>query len=139
MVNKILEGIVAKLNMGFNEEYPIHTEIIEQGLKEPCFSVANFKAEVSRYRGDRFFNDNQFIVYYFPKNKDIKNKEEINHIKSKLYMILEYIEVDECLMRGTKMRSEFFEGVLLFYVNYDYFSYENKVRDSMEKCSVVTN
>ena len=37
MINKIIDGICAVINLEFGDEYEIYTESIEQGLEEPCF------------------------------------------------------------------------------------------------------
>lgn len=41
MINKVIDGISKAINEEFGDEYNIYTEEIEQGLKEPCFSMCD--------------------------------------------------------------------------------------------------
>lgn len=120
MVNDIINGIVAKLHEVFGDEYEFYKESIEQGLKEPCFSVVVIQTGQSAKLPNRYHRVNAFDVHYFPKDKN-NAKSECYDVAERLLFELEYINVLDNLCHGTKMRYEIVDGVLHFFVNYDMF------------------
>ena len=69
--------------------------------------------------GNRYFRSNQFCIHYFPKSNE--PNAECLEIVEDLYDILEMIEIDGDLVHGTEMSNEIDDGVLHFFVNYDFF------------------
>lgn len=117
MLQSIIDGIVAALVDAFS--LPVHTEMVEQGLEVPCFSIRAMNPEQKHFRGVRYFRQQLFVVHYFPSSDDWR--EETNTIIDRLFEVLEYITADGVLMRGTNMRTETSDNVLIFMVNYDLF------------------
>lgn len=118
--NKIIDGVCEALNSEFGDDYEVYTEEIEQGLKEPCFSVALLKPSTTPFLGKRYYKTNFFCIHYFPKS-ETDAKSECFDVAERLTNCLEYIIVDGDLTRGTEMNSEQVDGVLSFFVNYDMF------------------
>lgn len=133
MINKIIDGISMAINAEFGDDYEIYTEDIKQGLIEPCFSILCLNPTVEQFLGRRYFRTNQYCIHYFP-NSDEK-RSECNGIMERLSKCLEIITVDDNLIRGTSIHSEFSEDVLHFFVNYDLFVY--KPKDNESKMEVV--
>lgn len=131
MINKIMDGISVAINSKFGDPYEIYTESVEQGLKEPCFSILCLNPTIERFLGERFFRTNQFCIHYFPKTSE--KRSECFSVMEKLYETLETITVDGVLIRGTKMKAEVVDGVLSFFVNYDMYVYKvTEVESGME-------
>lgn len=131
MINKIIDGISVAINSEFGDDYAIHTESVEQGLPEGCFSVLCLNPAINQFLGKRYFRTNQFCVHYFPKTDE--KRSECHGVMERLTDALEIITVDGDKCRGTKMHGEISDGVLSFFVNYDMFTYEKEsVADSME-------
>jgi protein involved in ribonucleotide reduction len=118
MLNEIMIGIAQKLNQVFGDDYHIHIDEIEQGLKEPCFLIVNLKGAQEQEIGTLYNRDQSFDIHYFPKNKK-KIIREVNSVVDTLNMELEYITVVGNLVRGTEMKHEVVDGVLHFFVNYN--------------------
>lgn len=138
MINKIIDGICEKLNESFG--YEIYTELKNQGLKEPCFSVMCVNPINNQVIGNRYFRNNLFSILYFPASKE--PKAECNTVLEKLYLALETIKIKETLpdesikeslVRGTNMRGELVDGVLNFLVNFNLFVYKVEDADLMEE------
>ena len=133
MINKIIDGISKAINKEFGDDYEIYTEEIEQGLKEPCFSIVCVNPTNNLFRHNRYFRKNKFCIHYFPSSKE--KRLECQQILEKLYLILEYIEIKEIFERktitsktmGTEMNGEYDDGVLHFFINYD--MYVDKVEE----------
>lgn len=138
MINSIIEAIGISLNAEFGDEYTIYSESVEQGLNKPCFFVFCINPTERVFLGKRYFKENLFGIQYFPADKDRK-KEECNAVTERLFSCLEYITVTGDLVRGTKMRSETVDGVLNFFVNYDFFVYKAAESDPMEELSEEIN
>jgi hypothetical protein len=120
MIQSIVDGISEKLNSAFGDEYKIYTESVKQGLKEPCFFIQLVNPVNRRELGRRFFRENLFCIQYFPKSRDAP-KSECYQMQDDLFIALEYITVDGDLQRGIRMRGEFVDGVLTFFINYNLY------------------
>ena len=137
MINKIIDGISNALDAEFGSDYEIYTENIEQGLKEPCFSIVCLNPRMNQFLGKRYFKQNQFCIHYFPKSKE--SNESLSVIE-RLFECLEIITVDTDQCRGTGMNAEIVKGVVSFIVNYDLFVYKKKEDTStMETYDVKTD
>lgn len=120
MINKIIAGISQKLDEEFNsknEEYTIYTENVEQGLEEPCFFIFSLKPINKQLVGNRYERTYSFDIHYFSKSEDSNN--EINEVTERLFTALEYITVDNNLVRGTNMNAETVDNVLHFFINFN--------------------
>lgn len=137
MINRIIDAISISINAEFGDEYEIYTESLEQGLKEPCFSIFCLNPTNELYRGKRYFRTNQMCIQYFPSSKE-KNAE-CNSVLERLYNCLELITVDSDLTRGKRMKGEMVNEILTFFVNYDMFVYKVENKDLMEELGVNTN
>lgn len=127
-INSIIDGISVALDAEFNAEseaYAIRANELKQGLKEPCFFVSCINPTFRLFFDKRYFRENEFCIQYFPKSRN-KAKEECNDVADRLFLALKYVTVDGDLTMGTKMHSEFVDGVLNFFVNYDSFVYIRK-------------
>lgn len=117
-VNNIIDGICEAINNEFGDDYEIYTEVVEQGLKNPCFTVSCVRTDITQRLGNRYKRTNLFCVYYFPSD-NIEKRLPAQDVKERLYNALEYITVDNDLTRGTKMDGTIVDSVLVFMVNYD--------------------
>ena len=119
MIQKIIDGICLAISSNFGDETEIYTESVEQDLKEGSFLIVCLNPTNSRFLGDRYYRTNQFCIHYFPKTD--KPNAECLEVLEELCDVLELIEVDGDLIRGTDMSNEIDDGVLHFFVNYDFF------------------
>ncbi len=121
MTNLIIEAISIALNDEFGDDYEIRTEEIKQGLKEPCFLLLCLNSTNELFRGKRYFRTNQFCIHFFPETDEANQK--CHTVAERMRQCLEHITIEsESLpIRGTGMQHEVIDGVLNFYVNYDFF------------------
>ena len=130
MVKKIIDGICLALSSNFGDDREIYTESVEQGLEDGSFAIVCLNPTNSRFLGNRYHNTNQFCIHYFPKTDEPRS--ECIDILEDLYDVLELIEVDGDLVRGTNMSCEMDESVLHFFVNYDFFTIHETDETYME-------
>lgn len=135
MINAVVEGISMALNAEFGDTYTIYAESVEQGLHEPCFFVACISPTKKVFFDRRYLATHQMCIQYFPESRDRK-REECNEVAERLFNCLEYIEAAENLTMGTKMHAEMVDGVLNFFVNYDFFLRNSQETTSMGELSL---
>lgn len=142
MINKIIDAVSVSINSEFGDGYEIYTESLEQGLKEPCFSVFCLNPTNDLFLNKKYFRTNQFCIQYFPSTDEANS--ECNAVRERLFGCLELITVmadpvNGDLTRGTKMKGEIVDGVLNFFVNYDLFVYKVETKDLMEDMEINTD
>ena len=139
MINSIVEAISCSLNKEFGDDYEIHNEEIKQGLKEPCFFIACLNPNNNLFLGKRYERTNQFCIQYFPETNE--KQRECNGVAERMLQCLEYITIygeDKPIM-GTKMKYEVVDGVLNFFVNYDFFTVKTEDQTPMETMTASTD
>lgn len=135
MLNALIDGIVAAIQETFGDDYPIYTDGVEQGLKEPCFSVRIVKPTITQFLGNRYFRTNLVAVHYFPASYG--DNTEMNTVVEALFPALEYIHVSGALTRGTKPDFHVEDGVGIYTINYDFFVYRTETdEETMETLTV---
>lgn len=146
MIQKIIDGISISLDAEFGKKYKIYTESIEQGLKEPCFSILCVNPTNELFRGNRYFRKNLMCIQYFPcgtfkddEGEVIGKYQECMDALERMFDCLEIIKVKDDPQRGTSMHGEVVDGVLNFFVNYDMFVYKVEEKTQMETLDLKTD
>ena len=126
MLNKIIIGISQALDAEFNSEnegYIIHTENVEQGLEEPCFFIFSLKPSSKQLVGNRYERKYPFDIHFFPDTELVDGistiNNQLNEVTERLFTALEYITVDNGLVRGTSINAEKVDDVLHFFINFN--------------------
>lgn len=126
MLNKIIIGISQALDAEFNSEnegYIIHTENVEQGLEEPCFFIFSLKPSSKQLVGNRYERKYPFDIHFFPDTELVDGistiNNQLNEVTERLFTALEYITVDNRLVRGTSINAEIVDNVLHFFINFN--------------------
>ncbi len=129
MISQIVEAVSLALNKEFGDDYKIYAEEAEQDMENPCFFVICNTPRNTLFRGKKYFRSHIFCIQYIPSTENILT--ECNHVIERLFACLEYISVDDILIRGKKMEPEVKDDVLYFFVNYDFFVYKSKDAEKM--------
>lgn len=132
MVNDIIGGIAIKIDSLFDDAV-IYTEGIEQGFREPCFFIKLLRASQKQIFNNRYYLEHSLDVHFFPGAADKNN--EMYEVATKLAE-LEYITSGGSLLRGTKMSYEAVDGVLHYFVQYNYFVY--LTQEEVEKMQSIS-
>lgn len=136
MLNDIIIAISKKLNLEFGDAYTIYDESVKQGFDEPCFFIMLLKPTQTQVVGKRYFREQPFDIHYFPSTED-KNKE-MNDISDRLNDAMEYVTLNDIdILHGTSLNHQIVDGVLHFFVNYNFHIYKlPDVTDNMEELKV---
>lgn len=130
MINKVISGVCTALFNAFGDDYPIYKEEIKQSLKEPCFMVDLSKPRRTKVLNKRYYRQNTMSINYFPKSSD-NYRVECNEVLEKLYLALEYITIDDNLVRGINFDQEYSDGVMIVFVDYNFHTYEGLTEETL--------
>lgn len=135
MINEIVNAIVKALDTAFNAEsdaYEIYNEEIKQDLREPAFFVQSINPSTSLFLGKRYLQHVHILIQYFPKSEAYQT--ECNSIGEQLNWIVEWITCkgDDRPIRGSNMHYEVVDGVLNFFVDYEFFIRKVESYDPMQ-------
>lgn len=138
MINSIIEAISVSLNKEFGNDYEIYMEEIKQGLKEPCFFIAYLNPTNNLFMDKRYERTNQFCIQYFPQFDE--KQRECNGVVERMYDCLEYITTggDTKPIRGSGMNHQLVDGVLNFFVKYDFFTVKTENNTPMGTMTAST-
>lgn len=113
-VNLVRDSIISALDQHF-PEVKIYGEEIKQGFKEPCFFVKLFPVSQDQLLGRRYQRSHSFDIHYFAESN-----EELHDMAEQLYDKMELISLGGSFIRSTGMRHEIVDGVLHFFVDYNF-------------------
>ncbi len=137
MIQDIIKSIAKSLKTEFGADYAIYTENIEQGLKEPAFSIVHLETINEQIVGVRYERTYAFDVHYFAKDK-INTKSECLDVAERLMVCLESINFVDNIYRMIKMNYEIVDGVLHFFVTYNPIVKRNvELLDNMESLTTT--
>lgn len=119
MIEEIINGVTAAIRAEFPDT-DIYTEAVEQGMREPCFSIKCIRPAQEQVVGERYFRRHLIRIYYFPA-PDGDKWSEINTVQDKLLDCLEMIRCGGDPVRGTEMETRIEDDVGIFLVNYNFF------------------
>ena len=117
MVDKIISGIANVLDQNYSDA-AIYAQEVKQHMKEPCFFIQCLEVGTSKRLANRYDQTRPFEIVYFPKKKE--DVAEIRKILDELPFLLEFIQLPDGPVMGSKMESEIEDGLGHFLVNYDF-------------------
>lgn len=138
MIQNIIDGVVAAIRTEYDTSFRIYTESVEQGLKEPCFSVLCLNGTNEQRIGSRNDRSYLFNIKYFPSHVDEPIAECLG-VMENLYDLLSIIDVGNSKMRGGNMSGTVVDGVLQFQVTYAPTLLMVGVETNMEDLEVITD
>lgn len=121
MINAVIGAISRALKDEFGSRLKTYMEEKRQDLEEPCFFISCISPGNRLFLKNRYFRQNQFCIQYFPETEE-KNRE-CHEAAERLFSCLEYLTAGGVHVRGTKMSYEVVDGILHFFVNYDFYVY----------------
>lgn len=128
----MIQEIITAISRRLKEEMPtaaVVTDMVEQGLQEPCFLIALLEPHRVPLIGQRWQQENLFDIQYLAFGA---KHPQLYAVAEELFAALEYIALpDGDLLRGTAMRFDVQDGVLHFFVTYTVLLYCRKEKEKM--------
>lgn len=130
-INKIIEGITEALFNEFGDKYSYYKENIKQGFELPCFYIKPIEPYVDEglNRDNKYIN--KFDIQFIGQDNGNSNNE-LYDIYNTLTQVLGYIKIDGRSYKGIKMQSHIENGILHFFINYDFHILKPKDKNFME-------
>lgn len=119
--NIVRYAVHAALDAAF-PDVRIMGEEIKQGLNPPCFFVRLLEPEHTQELGRRYMRLHPFAVRYYGVDRA---NEDYYDMAERLTSILQQIDVNGVLVRGSEMNFEIVDEVLHFFVNYNFLVWES--------------
>lgn len=137
VINKVIKGISKRLYDC--TKYPVYVDKKTNNVHFPCFFLRVSDTSRNRIVGERYLQTHTFDIWYLPNEadeiKDVMN--ELHELAENLYFILEYIECEDFLIRGSDMSYRLTDGSFHFFVTYEVFLLkEKKQEEFMENLEV---
>ncbi|WP_411553336.1 DUF6838 family protein [Paenibacillus lautus] len=124
--NDVRYAVHAALDAAF-PEIEIMGEEIKQGLTPPCFFVRFLESEHMRLIGRRYMRYHPMVIRYYAVDQ---TNESMYSMAEDLTRILEWISISGALAKGTGIRFEIVDGVLHFFVEYNFHVIKTKVPET---------
>ena len=115
------------ISITLDTEFPnadIHTENIKQGFQEPCFFIKVLTSNLDREVGRRYKKHMYLDIHYFSDSEEVNR--DCENIASRLNELLDYINVRGSLLRSRNKHHEIVDGVLHFFLEFNYFMMKEK-------------
>lgn len=127
MLNEFIETLAQKLIDVFGEDTIVYSENIPQGLKTACFYIRSINhSQKSMTKGRRKIS--QFDIMYIPVEGSLDTEQEINSILTELVDKMTNLEINGKVFKATEIRAEKVDGVLHYFVNFDFNTLYRKER-----------
>ena len=118
MVNKILNAVTKQLGTTFGNQYHYYVEDVEQGLMKPCFT-ADVLMPLQRSKSPILYDRTMPIVlHYFSDSNNVKN--DCYSMAERIVECLEYLPVEDSLLRGKDISWQMVDDVLQVFVTYKF-------------------
>ncbi|TGE37645.1 hypothetical protein E4K67_12990 [Desulfosporosinus fructosivorans] len=113
-INMVRDSVMTTLKQHF-PNLNVYGEENDQGLEEPYFYVKLLPVSQNQLLGQRYQRNHSFDIHYLAGSN-----EALHDMAEQLYDKLELISVDGSLVRGTGMRHEIVDGLLHWFVAYNF-------------------
>lgn len=129
--NEVIKGIATALYKATG--YPVYIDNQQQNMRFPCFFLTLNVGTHEQKLGDRYYREGTYYIHYFQsEDGEVRDYNDLRLVAERLYWELEYIETDGAVFRGTDMREQVVDDVLLFTVHYNYFLLKKTERHTMQ-------
>lgn len=125
MVNKFLDAITIALHKKFGDSYHYYVENVQQDLKTPCFTVDMLNALERSTNSTTYHRTMPVVIHYFSSANTTTPKHESYAAGEDILEALEYIVIDDRIIRGEDMELTMVDDVLQVFVTYKFWT-ENK-------------
>lgn len=142
MVADFLNAVTTQLGKTFGTTYHYYVENVEQGLKQPCFTV-DMITLVERSKSAVLYDRTMPLVVHYHSRNPVGNKMECYQIAEQLVECLEYIPFKNTLIRGEQISWQMVEDVLQVFITYRFTTktdipFETAMED-LQETNISTN
>lgn len=136
MVNTVLISISKALYDTFGDNYHYYMENIEQGVKQPCFTIDVLNPLNRSVNRKDYYRTIPCVIHYFTDNKST-SKAECYNIGEQALECLEYLNIGGRLVRAEDMSYTMVEDVLQIFLTYRFWTEKPEQLTKMGELSTV--
>ena len=120
-MNDIVNAISKALYTTFGSDYRYYVEDVEQNLKTPCFTIELLEPRM-RSRNAQLYDRTVPVVVHYITNNKTSLKKEYYGIADQILECLEYLNVNNKIIRGESMSYHIVEDALQLFVTYKFMT-----------------
>lgn len=105
----------------YHSEYHYYVETVMQELKPPCFTVDVINPIERSTNKVHYYRTMPVVVHFFT-DEQVNHKKTCYAIGERALMALEYITIDDRLIRGEGMEMTMVDDVLQLFITYGYWT-----------------
>lgn len=129
-------GGIAKQLHGITD-FPIYVDFRKQNAKFPCWYISADEIDHEQKLNNRYLREGSYTISLFlSENGEIEDTRMLHDYAEQLFWALEYIDVNGDKVRGTGMKYDFADDVLVFRVDYNHFIKRVEHRDMMQSLDI---
>lgn len=121
MVDSILNAVTTQLGKTFGDPYRYYVEDVEQGLKEPCFTV-DVLIPLQRSRSPILYDRTMPIVVHYFSDSENNRKKDCYVMAERIVECLEYLPFKDTLIRGEDISWKMVDDVLQVFITYKFIT-----------------
>lgn len=110
----------------------IYAEHIKQGFSLPCFCIRCKQTEEKKLIAKRYKLFNKIEITYFPIKSD-NILDDCNNVLTTLYDKFSMLKFEKGFIKGENMQGAIENGVLKFYIDYNFYVFKKEETDKMQK------
>ena len=119
MVNSILTAVTKQLGSTFGGDYRYYVEDVEQGLKQPCFTV-DMSNPLQRSKSPVLYDRTMPLVIHYFSDSVTNAKEDCYAIAERAIECLEYLPFLNTTLRGENISWQLTDDVLQIFITYKF-------------------
>ena len=115
----LIESIASALYRAF--DLPVYVDFQRQNAEFPCFFIDRLTHGETQELDRRYWRTNNFDILYFASRDGVDvDTLALGDIADLMTRVLEYVDVGGSLVRGERMEWRETDGVLHFFISYDF-------------------
>ena len=119
MVNSLLNAVTTQLGKTFGTSYRYYVEDVKQGLTTPCFTI-DVLSPSERSKSPFLYDRTMPIVVHYFSDSKTNIKQDCYSKAEQVVECLEYLPLNENLIRGENISWQIADDVLQIFVTYKF-------------------
>ena len=117
MVTSVVNAVTKQLGTTFGTKYRYYVEDIEQGVKKPCFHISP-RITLQRSKSPVLYDRTVPIVVHYFSDSTNKLRNDCYSMGEQIVECLEYLPINNTLLRGEDISWQIVEDVLQVFITY---------------------
>lgn len=131
MVNSVLNSISKALYTEFGDIHHYYVEDVEQKSQLPCFTIDVLNPLSRSVNRKDYYRTVPVVIHYFTDNKNSTRKHSLQ-VGEQVLECLEYLEIENRLVRAEGMSYHFVDDVLQVFLTYRFWTEKPENIPSMD-------